>query len=355
MFLVFWHERDVWQEQQFPDEDTALQFLWAKHWHTESVLFGNKKGIHTGAMMLQKSKTVLALRYHPHWEARLLQECARRHTIEAEGCARCVVPQHQDGTESDCMTLDQALKQVQAPLAQLKGCTNRNNKVTVYYWPAGNKIKRTGHVAMRTHRGGPSDEGYYISFWPKGSKQLLRGQFTPSSHHLNSNELEDYEAEGEREPQETHLYTLDVDVINNEFARFKQSGCKFHLLGAIKMLGGNPDSVSESWQCCSGVVFDLLYVGGLPMLIPNLGAELETWKASKSMDTAAHHMRGLNRVACRSKNPVVAAALLIPVVGVGAWRMGEVTYNYLQKKDLVFTPKRIWELAMLGAECEKPT
>lgn len=162
-----------------------------------------------------------------------------------------------------------------------------SHKVTIYIWHSDET--RWGHVAMRTYIGGYKNEGHYISFWPGANsidKELKDTHFWQADKekkksfedaggknarffgYLRDMEMEksidgmlltDCKAENGDPNMIVDLFSLDVKKINNDYERFKSSGCKWAIYGSSFFK-------TQDTQNCCGLCLFLLNAGGITNL-----------------------------------------------------------------------------------------
>ena len=135
---------------------------------------------------------------------------------------------------------------------------NTTNRVTVYIWSSKNSNENGSiwHTSLRTHAGGSTGIGYYVSLF---QAQVVRDEDNDGRHVFS----EDVDALGEPDII-YNLYTLNVEVINRRYEELggARNAVSYSFFGSveIELLRG------EGRNCC-GLVVDLLRSGGIDNLV----------------------------------------------------------------------------------------
>jgi hypothetical protein len=139
---------------------------------------------------------------------------------------------------------------------------SERNKVTIRVW-LRQLGKRVGHASLQTHRA----DGIYASFWPNDdSSKRQSSRDGVAAAHIRTpkqdeiNESIERNANGFRIPCPSdvtiELYGLNVDKIQEEYKKFRESNCNWSLWGSSFFR-------KENTRNCSGLTEFLLRCGGI--------------------------------------------------------------------------------------------
>jgi hypothetical protein len=137
-------------------------------------------------------------------------------------------------------------------MPQPKLSRDNSNRVTIRVWSSSIKAGEVGHASLETY--GPS--AIYASFWPESGVT-----FSDTRRRARHNTLADDErSEGRPADVTIRLYSLNVDIINREYVRFKESGCDWDLWASSIFH-------KENTRNCCGLAYHLLKLGGIHDLV----------------------------------------------------------------------------------------
>lgn len=144
---------------------------------------------------------------------------------------------------------------------------NKESRVIVRIWTSQfNKQhpgENVGHVSIET----VTPEGY-MSLWPsQAGKASGAGFWKPIDPDFKGNFQEDFDAEGERDPEVTIcLYNLDAENIKEKFETIKE-GIEARQARGEKagwvLIGGNKLINNNSGESCASLAWKLLKAGGI--------------------------------------------------------------------------------------------
>ncbi len=173
-----------------------------------------------------------------------------------------------------------------------------NSIITVTVWPkrvgslSPGAWLSTGHVALQTYTNNEVGQNEYISFWPGVCRSSYYDPTNPSDpnfekpgyqcccnndqSHLHTEQVDRRMLGSAPVEGQFRLSSLNVDVLNTEFAKFKQSSFEWSILGSLFL--GN------EYKTCSSLAYHLLKKAGIEELIgffEQLRLRAESWMPSR--------------------------------------------------------------------------